>query len=220
MTNIIIPGKAQADPIGDLNLKERPLMIASSLDDGGWASQRPWNRVFISALTAICQQRPEIRGRIYVDPSMNREEQEAHMDVGVFEARVGRFSMVLNWTTNKVSAIPARHIAVAYEDNAVAIIGPFLDGRECFRCGLGSNMRADIGVVTPGVQCSNCGSVDWFGMVVQPAHLQQECAEYVANTMQENVAQERWHNHIGGDSENQIESGEFEYGAESIAGGK
>ena len=142
------------------------------------------------------------------------------MDVGVFEARVGRFGLCLNWTTEKVSVNPPRHIAVGYENDAVGVIGPFLDGRECFRCGLGSNLRKDIGVVTPGIQCSNCRSVDWFGLAVQPAHLQQECAEYVANSMMEDEAQERWHNHIGGDSEQQIASGEYDYGAEALADGK
>jgi len=205
--------QAQLD-ISSLELKDRPMLIDQGMDDGGWNQPRPWNYVFKSALLAITQQRPELRGRLHVDPTMTAQQQRKAMDVGVFETHVGSWGLILNWTTARVQqVIPARHIAVGYQDSPVAVIGPFLDGRECWGCGRGSNLRRDAGKVLPGQPCPHCQKSDWFGIVVRPAHLQRDCSEAIANSMTDRTRQERYFSHVSGDSEQQIRKGVFDYGA-------
>lgn len=151
-----------------LKMKERTVLVDSSMDDGGWHVRPPFHETHRAALLALIQGCPELdRLGVYYDPHMTSEQGRKQEDVGVFDLAIKRWRLRLNWTTGwKSNGIPPRHIAVAYEGEPVGVIGPYATIRTCWRCGLHGyrDEERKSPWVIPGVPCPRCGGVDWWGV--------------------------------------------------------
>jgi len=109
------------------NYKDSAIMVTDE-NEHEYEQPRDVNPLMETALMATvhCSD-PIKRKNIVVAMGLTEEEGQAQRDIGVFEADIGPFHTVVNWTPTMKGKIPPCHILVSYSDTEVGLLSPYLD---------------------------------------------------------------------------------------------
>tara|TARA_R110002051_G_scaffold8689_6_gene35823 strand:+ start:7509 stop:8099 length:591 start_codon:yes stop_codon:yes gene_type:complete len=165
-------------------VKDQVIAVGSELESAYEEELPEADQTFKVALQAVVQSLPY---DIHIDPMLVGDEAEKAVDRGIVKANMGgedgkRWEVTLNWSRSWAGKVPAGYACISYRDTEVAIIGPWMTIRTCWKCGLSgwADEERKIGKCLPHFPCPHCGTKDWFGRMVTPSHFEEDMAEYIA----------------------------------------
>ena len=141
-------------------------------------------------------------------------EKYSRLDVGIFEAKFGPWTCVLNWTETKRAKLLPDYIGVDYGDVFCGIIGPHLTIRTCWSCGAGgwtdkekqigylrSSSYNDLTGVWEMNFCPQCHETDWVARTIEPSRFARDCIAEVSEATRQS---KRWRQFGGVELDQQI----------------
>lgn len=166
------------------NSKDRILSVDADMESEFEEESPETDETYEMALWVVIHAQPT---DLVLDPDLAGVEAERATARGVLEASFGGdsgrlWSVQVNWDKSQWAGLmPPGYARISYAEQEVAIMGPWLTCRTCWKCGLKGLRGRNVGVVLPGVECPGCGTLDWFGHFVSPEMFIRDGAEYIAD---------------------------------------
>ena len=185
----LLTGAQVREEMKSLGLNRDQLVVVDSALEDQFEEEDPQeDETFLAGLQVAVHHLPH---DFEFNPELSDSESDANRDaMGVVEARFDElWTIRVNWTPKRQGKIPAAHMLIAYKDEEVAILGPWLTGRTCWHCDAGGwsqfwkKQGIKRGYVLPDHPCPDCGQLDWWDhSQVSPGDFQRACAAEIART--------------------------------------